>query len=123
MNRRDGPSQSDAAVFEHSTSLGLHSFSIVYLFFKLYNSRLEGAPDPFCRRSNDLKPAVQDRNLVSNSGVGRDRGFHFHFCSLASTPAMFNSTLTQDESILTPVDGSIMITGDLTRLHPSATWA
>ncbi|KAG1353900.1 hypothetical protein COCNU_07G000120 [Cocos nucifera] len=30
---------------------------------------------------------------------------------LASTPAMFNSTLTEDENFLCPVDGSIMITG------------
>ncbi|CAM6107265.1 unnamed protein product [Calypogeia fissa] len=29
---------------------------------------------------------------------------------LASTPAMFNSTLTQDESLLCPVDGSIVLT-------------
>ncbi|XP_030472996.1 uncharacterized protein LOC115690696 isoform X2 [Syzygium oleosum] len=29
---------------------------------------------------------------------------------LASTPAMFNSTLTEDDAILCPVDGSIMIT-------------
>ncbi|XP_010920439.1 uncharacterized protein [Elaeis guineensis] len=29
---------------------------------------------------------------------------------LASTPAMFNSTLTEDENFLCPVDGSIMIT-------------
>ncbi|XP_073111370.1 uncharacterized protein [Elaeis guineensis] len=31
-------------------------------------------------------------------------------CRLASTPAMFNSTLTEDENFLCPVDGSIMIT-------------
>ncbi|KAJ0697329.1 putative alpha-D-phosphohexomutase, alpha/beta/alpha I/II/III [Helianthus annuus] len=30
---------------------------------------------------------------------------------LASTPAMFNSTLTKNEDILCPVDGAIMITG------------
>ncbi|RWW07636.1 hypothetical protein GW17_00028973, partial [Ensete ventricosum] len=30
---------------------------------------------------------------------------------LASTPAMFNSTLTVDETLFCPVDGSIMITG------------
>lgn len=32
---------------------------------------------------------------------------------LASTPAMFNSTLTKDEAFLCPADGSIMITGTL----------
>lgn len=32
-------------------------------------------------------------------------------CRLASTPAMFNSTLTEDESFLCPADGAIMITG------------
>lgn len=32
-------------------------------------------------------------------------------CRLASTPAMFNSTLTEDEAFLCPVDGAIMITG------------
>ena len=31
--------------------------------------------------------------------------------SLASTPAMFNSTLTEDENFLCPVDGAVMITG------------
>uniref|UniRef100_A0A0D3C1A1 Uncharacterized protein n=1 Tax=Brassica oleracea var. oleracea TaxID=109376 RepID=A0A0D3C1A1_BRAOL len=31
-------------------------------------------------------------------------------CRLASTPAMFNSTLTEDESFLYPADGAIMIT-------------
>jgi hypothetical protein len=31
---------------------------------------------------------------------------------LASTPAMFNSTLTEDEAFLCPVDGAIMITGN-----------
>lgn len=30
---------------------------------------------------------------------------------LASTPAMFNSTLTEDDAYACPVDGSIMITG------------
>lgn len=30
---------------------------------------------------------------------------------MASTPAMFNSTLTQDEANHCPVDGAIMITG------------
>lgn len=35
------------------------------------------------------------------------------FCRLASTPAMFNSTLTEDHAFLCPVDGSIMITGML----------
>lgn len=35
----------------------------------------------------------------------------FPFCRLASTPAMFNSTLTEDDVSLCPVDGSIMITG------------
>lgn len=30
---------------------------------------------------------------------------------LASTPAMFNSTLTEDENFFCPVDGAIMITG------------
>uniref|UniRef100_A0A6N2LSV6 Alpha-D-phosphohexomutase alpha/beta/alpha domain-containing protein n=1 Tax=Salix viminalis TaxID=40686 RepID=A0A6N2LSV6_SALVM len=29
---------------------------------------------------------------------------------LASTPAMFNSTLTEDKAFLCPVDGAIMIT-------------
>ncbi|KAK8662295.1 hypothetical protein V6N13_091879 [Hibiscus sabdariffa] len=33
--------------------------------------------------------------------------------SLASTPAMFNSTLTEDEAFLCPTDGAIMITGSL----------
>lgn len=33
------------------------------------------------------------------------------FDRLASTPAMFNSTLTEKDDILCPVDGSIMITG------------
>eukprot|EP00850_Spirogloea_muscicola_P022680 SM000306S11753 [mRNA] locus=s306:55300:60840:- [translate_table: standard] len=32
------------------------------------------------------------------------------FYGLASTPAMFNSTITQDESLLCPADGAIMIT-------------
>ncbi|GMP68991.1 hypothetical protein CsSME_00028405 [Camellia sinensis var. sinensis] len=31
-------------------------------------------------------------------------------CRLASTPAMFNSTITEDDNFLCPVDGSIMIT-------------
>lgn len=35
---------------------------------------------------------------------------------LASTPAMFNSTLTQDDASSCPVDGSIMITGTLCSL-------
>lgn len=35
------------------------------------------------------------------------------FSRLASTPAMFNSTLTEDESFLCPADGAIMITGIL----------
>jgi hypothetical protein len=30
---------------------------------------------------------------------------------LASTPAMFNSTITKDDGFLCPVDGAIMITG------------
>ena len=30
---------------------------------------------------------------------------------LASTPAMFNSTLTEDEAFFCPADGAIMITG------------
>lgn len=34
-------------------------------------------------------------------------------CRLASTPAMFNSTLTEDDALLCPADGSIMITGEL----------
>lgn len=34
-----------------------------------------------------------------------------HICRLASTPAMFNSTLTEDERSHLPVDGAIMITG------------
>ncbi|XLT55692.1 hypothetical protein HN873_048296, partial [Arachis hypogaea] len=34
----------------------------------------------------------------------------FALFRLASTPAMFNSTLTKDEAFLCPVDGSIMIT-------------
>lgn len=38
---------------------------------------------------------------------------HLSFCSLASTPAMFNSTLTEDNAFLCPVDGAIMITGKL----------
>ncbi|KAJ0733372.1 hypothetical protein HanPI659440_Chr11g0407561 [Helianthus annuus] len=33
---------------------------------------------------------------------------------LASTPAMFNSTLTKNEDILCPVDGAILITGKIT---------
>lgn len=35
----------------------------------------------------------------------------FPLCRLASTPAMFNSTITEDDAFLCPVDGSIMITG------------
>ena len=35
------------------------------------------------------------------------------FCRLASTPAMFNSTLTEGEQFLCPADGSIMITGNM----------
>lgn len=34
------------------------------------------------------------------------------FCRLASTPAMFDSTITENEAFLCPADGSIMITGD-----------
>lgn len=37
----------------------------------------------------------------------------FALCSLASTPAMFNSTITEDDAFLCPVDGAIMITGSL----------
>jgi hypothetical protein len=39
--------------------------------------------------------------------------FSLPFCRLASTPAMFNSTLTENDAFLCPVDGSIMITGKL----------
>ncbi|XP_039139228.1 phosphomannomutase/phosphoglucomutase isoform X1 [Dioscorea cayenensis subsp. rotundata] len=37
-------------------------------------------------------------------------GFDVIQYGLASTPAMFNSTLTEDEDVFCPVDGSIMIT-------------
>ncbi|KAK1570312.1 hypothetical protein Q3G72_000036 [Acer saccharum] len=37
------------------------------------------------------------------------RYLHKHY-SLASTPAMFNNTLTEDDAFLCPVDGGIMIT-------------
>jgi len=37
-------------------------------------------------------------------------------CRLASTPAMFNSTLTEDERNHLPVDGAIMITGMVSNL-------
>lgn len=40
-------------------------------------------------------------------------GLFLASCRLASTPAMFNSTLTEDDAFLCPVDGSIMITGNL----------
>ncbi|KAJ3678478.1 hypothetical protein LUZ60_002281 [Juncus effusus] len=49
-----------------------------------------------------LQDAIS-RGLVS-------AGFEVVQFGLASTPAMFNSTLTQDESNLCPSDGSIMIT-------------
>jgi hypothetical protein len=39
--------------------------------------------------------------------------FSLPFFRLASTPAMFNSALTDDDEFLCPVDGSIMITGKL----------
>lgn len=41
---------------------------------------------------------------------------------LASTPAMFNSTLTENEEFSCPVDGSIMITGECMNLLSSMNW-
>ncbi|XP_057423018.1 uncharacterized protein LOC130716965 isoform X1 [Lotus japonicus] len=48
------------------------------------------------------------QNAVSRGLSGA--GLEVVLYGLASTPAMFNSTLTKDEAFLCPVDGSIMIT-------------
>ncbi|MCL7035450.1 hypothetical protein MKW94_001234 [Papaver nudicaule] len=49
---------------------------------------------------------LQDAVSRGLAGAGLDV---IHY-GLASTPAMFNSTLSEDEEIICPVDGSIMIT-------------
>ncbi|XP_058749740.1 uncharacterized protein LOC131622722 isoform X2 [Vicia villosa] len=48
------------------------------------------------------------QNAISRGLAGAGLGVVQY--GLASTPAMFNSTLTKDEAFLCPVDGSIMIT-------------
>lgn len=48
------------------------------------------------------------QNAISRGLAGA--GLEVVHYGLASTPAMFNSTLTKDEAFLCPVDGSIMIT-------------
>ncbi|XP_075502782.1 uncharacterized protein LOC142540482 isoform X2 [Primulina tabacum] len=48
------------------------------------------------------------QDAVSRGLAGAD--FHVIQYGLASTPAMFNSTLTSNEDVQCPVDGSIMIT-------------
>ncbi|CAK8573170.1 unnamed protein product [Lathyrus sativus] len=48
------------------------------------------------------------QNAISRGLAGA--GLEVVQYGLASTPAMFNSTLTKDEAFLCPVDGSIMIT-------------
>ncbi|KAK2404119.1 phosphoglucosamine mutase family protein [Trifolium repens] len=48
------------------------------------------------------------QNAISRGLAGA--GLEVVLYGLASTPAMFNSTLTKDEAVLCPVDGSIMIT-------------
>ncbi|KAK2457685.1 phosphoglucosamine mutase family protein [Trifolium repens] len=48
------------------------------------------------------------QNAISRGLAGA--GLEVVLYGLASTPAMFNSTLTKDEAFLCPVDGSIMIT-------------
>ncbi|ESW15700.1 hypothetical protein PHAVU_007G094900 [Phaseolus vulgaris] len=48
------------------------------------------------------------QNAISRGLAGA--GLEFVHYGLASTPAMFNSTLTKDEAFLCPADGSIMIT-------------
>lgn len=48
------------------------------------------------------------QNAISRGLAGP--GLEVVHYGLASTPAMFNSTLTKDEAFLCPVDGSIMIT-------------
>ncbi|KAA8539310.1 hypothetical protein F0562_026002 [Nyssa sinensis] len=51
-------------------------------------------------------PKLQDAVSRGIAGAGLDVIQY----GLASTPAMFNSTLTEDDNFLCPVDGSIMIT-------------
>ncbi|KOM35734.1 hypothetical protein LR48_Vigan02g188400, partial [Vigna angularis] len=48
------------------------------------------------------------QNAISRGLAGA--GLEFVHYGLASTPAMFNCTLTKDEAFLCPADGSIMIT-------------
>ncbi|KAK9734269.1 hypothetical protein RND81_04G127500 [Saponaria officinalis] len=54
---------------------------------------------------------ISATNLQDAVSRGLLRGGHgvLHF-GLASTPAMFNSTLTEKEDVMLPVDGAIMIT-------------
>ncbi|KAG6481643.1 hypothetical protein ZIOFF_058247 [Zingiber officinale] len=58
---------------------------------------------------HDSRISAQKMQDAISRGLA-DAGVDVIQYGLASTPAMFNSTLTEDESYLCPVDGSIMIT-------------
>ncbi|KAJ4979906.1 hypothetical protein NE237_010686 [Protea cynaroides] len=58
---------------------------------------------------HDSRISAQKLQDAVSRGITR-AGLDVIQYGLASTPAMFNSTLTEDEEFLCPVDGSIMIT-------------
>ncbi|KAC9631536.1 hypothetical protein E3N88_45504 [Mikania micrantha] len=58
---------------------------------------------------HDSRISAQKLQDAASRGIA-GAGFDVVQYGLASTPAMFNSTLTKNENILCPVDGAIMIT-------------
>ncbi|GAU15870.1 hypothetical protein TSUD_40910, partial [Trifolium subterraneum] len=61
--------------------------------------------------SQHLRVSIGHDSRISAKLLQSSLAFNcYQQLQLASTPAMFNSTLTKDEAFLCPVDGSIMIT-------------